>query len=204
MNTKKYDQVKEVLSKYKGTPIDMCFQIYIIVRQSEKPAEILQYFYENNEDIESNEEYEIPIIFSQQEKSDLESQYGNLVDGILEKLIKKNQNASMFYEELWENINCDLLFETDKEKVFAMYYILIDSRIPYFETLEGTKMSNETFRKYFILLSKLLKKARFIISNDYEQQTERASLLLELFEEVDNKDEKIVLMSFITAFLSQR
>lgn len=203
MLQKDIEKIEKMLSTFKGSYMDICFQIYPIILNCDNPAGLLQYFYENYEDIESSEEDEIAIVFSQQEKSDLRNQYGGLVDGVLDKLIKKNLEASIFYQELWNNINCDLLFETQKEKVFAMSYILRDPRIPYFEMTEGMKMSNEIFREYFFSLKKFLKKARFIITNEYEQQTERASLLLELFDEVQDKEKKVILMSYIIAFLGE-
>lgn len=203
MLQKDIEKIEKMLSTFKGSYMDICFQIYPIMLNCDNPAGLLQYFYENYEDIESSEEDEIAITFSQQEKSDLRNQYGGLVDGILDKLIKKNLESSIFYQELWNNINCDILFETQREKVFAMSYILIDPRIPYFEMAEGMKMSNEIFRDYFFSLKKFLKKARFIITNEYEQQTERASLLLDLFDEVQDKEEKVILMSYIIAFLGE-
>lgn len=58
-------------------------------------------------------------------------------------------------------------------------------------------MSNEDYQAYNKDLKETIKKTRFILFTPTAQKTERASRLLDLLDEVDDKREKAVLMSHI-------
>ncbi len=78
-----------------------------------------------------------------------------------------------------------------------MYYIWMDNRIPYFELPETLRVGRE---EYGQIVDKLLKKeqqARFILASDFKQWSEVSYLLLELLDEVEDKKEKAVLLSYI-------
>ena len=61
-------------------------------------------------------------------------------------------------------------------------------------------MSNETFAKYSQSLNIYIQKAQFISrTNLFEQRTSRASVLLDLIDELKSREEKAVLMSHLLA-----
>ena len=83
----------------------------------------------------------------------------------------------------------DTFFPSEASKIFAFYYIIMDSRVPYFELKQGYEMSNESYRRLRLKHATTLKRVRYILNADFNQKTERASLLLdELGAEMPRED----------------
>lgn len=169
----------------------------MIVQCSGHEAEAFAFLCEYSEDIESSKEHRIEKVFSEEDKYQFTSQYGKMLDGFLEALLRENLPCIDFYKKLWEFISKDSLLVEKKQKAFALYYIWIDVRIPYYQLQEGIKMSNEDYQAYNRDLGETIKKARFILFAPTDQKTERASRLVDLLDTLDDKREKAVLMSHI-------
>ena len=139
-------QIMHDLKVYRGEQLDVCYQIYkVIVSTLGKEAEALRFFLENSELIEPSNEERVKAIFSKEESLELEEMYGQMINGMLAALLTKNLSVNEFYEELWGAIVDNPILKEEKVKVFALYYIWIDMRIPYFQLDKGIKMSNEEF-----------------------------------------------------------
>ena len=145
---------------------------------------------ENSELIEPSNEERVKAIFSKEESLELEEMYGQMINGMLAALLTKNLSVNEFYEELWGAIVDNPILKEEKVKVFALYYIWIDMRIPYFQLDKGIKMSNEEFADITRQRLDDIKKMRFIMTAPLEQKTERASLLLNMLDTVKEKKEK--------------
>ncbi len=192
------ERIRKLLQTLKGEKINICGEIYAVLKEEEQQsAQLLQFFCENAEGINSSGEAEAQEIFTEGETIDYEKSYGKIIDGILEKLLLERPQKEDFYAALWQKITLKELFEDEKTQVFALYYIWMDSRIPYFELPETIHMERE---EYGQIVEKLLdkeQKARFILSSDFKQWSEVSYLLLELLNEVEDKKEKAVLLSYI-------
>jgi hypothetical protein len=73
----------------------------------------------------------------------------------------------------------------------------MDNQIPYFHVDEGLKMANDEFKGINENIYTLRAEARFILKRKFDQRTQQASNLIDLFDKVENKDEKIVLMAYL-------
>lgn len=111
-------------------------------------------------------------------KKILKEKYGELVNSFIEFFVAQQETSEAFYKSMWESIQSDIFFPTDASKVFAFYYVIIDRRVPYFKLEQGYRMSNETYNKLRKKYTTLLKRVRYISNAEFEQKTERASLLL--------------------------
>ena len=197
-------QIMHDLKVYRGEQLDVCYQIYkVIVSTLGKEAEALRFFLENSELIEPSNEERVKAIFSKEESLELEEMYVQMINGMLAALLTKNLSVNEFYEELWGAIVDNPILKEEKVKVFALYYIWIDMRIPYFQLDKGIKMSNEEFADITRQRLDDIKKMRFIMTAPLEQKTERASLLLNMLDTVKEKKEKTVLMVHMLAMSSR-
>jgi len=72
------------------------------------------------------------------------------------------------------------VFQTDYERAFALYWILIDKRTPYFRLSEGLKMTQEDWDAIGKTLVTEQARVRFILSSieRFDQRSEEADLLL--------------------------
>jgi hypothetical protein len=191
-------KIHEVLSVYDGDKINICYLVYQeIVKCEEYSGKLLQFFYENAEGISSSKEKEAPVFFDEKEKDAYEDAYGKLADGIFEKLLKRRPTNDEFYVEFWKYICMDDLFEDEKAKVFAVYYIWIDRRIPYFELTDGIQIEGKEYKKCIEKLLPQLQKVRFILATEHETWSEVGDWLIQILDTVNEPEEKAVLMSCI-------
>ena len=89
------------------------------------------------------------------------------------------------------------MLDTKKLKAFALFYIWVDIRLPYYVLDDGIKMSDDDYQDICQKLSEDIKKARFILHVPTEQKTDRASIIVKLPEELQDDKEKAVLMAHI-------
>lgn len=194
----------DTLKTLEGERIDVCCRVYELITSIEgKEPELLRFFYENSEMLDSSEAVRAESVISDEERRTLEEHYGKLINSTLEAIIRKKLTADEFYRTLWKTIDDNPVFEDEKTKAFAVYFIWIDARVPYYQLEPGMKMSNDDF--FEIIRKKLddIKKIRFILTAPMEQRTERASILLELLNGCNDEKEKTVLMAQILAINSR-
>lgn len=196
--------ILNILETASGDPLDIAYAIYNQIREADvEESEIFMFFLEKSEDIESSDEKHMERMFSEEEKYQYARDYGKIIDGTLEALLKRNYNKERFYSELWKFIEENPLLDNEKLKAFALYYIWVDSRIPYYELDEGIKMSNDEYSNICLKMTDEIKKARFILNVPTEQKTERASRLVQVLDEIEGERERAVFMSQIVE-LSER
>lgn len=188
----------DVLGKLKGEKLDIAALIYNRIQEEEKPKSAFQYFLENADEIDSTEEKELDQVFTATEIQRLKKKCEPLIEGVLESLLSENISTEDFYGRLWEDGICGNTFlQTDKEKIYALYRVWRDSRIPYFQLGEGMKMSNEAYMECCNKNIHLIKKAFFIINTSFSQRSQQSDLLLRVLDECETNVDKVVVMAQI-------
>lgn len=175
------DQLTNFLASADGSTFNICAGLYdIILRADEIQRPVLfEKAINLYEDIDSTETLKVPISPYDGQKKVLKEKYGDIVNSFIEFFVSQKDSTEIFYANMWQAIQSDTFFPTDASKVFAFYYVVIDSRVPYFELDQGYGMSNESYRKLRKKHAALLKKVRYILNTEFEQKTEHASLLLQ-------------------------
>ncbi len=187
-----------ILQTASGSRVDIAYAIYNqIVCSGNRKAENLAFFLEHSENVESSNETHIEKVYSEEDKYQYIKDYGKVIDGTLEALIKKNYEKEKFYDELWLFIEENPLLDSEKLKAFALYYIWIDARVPYFKLDAGIKMPNDEYIKIRKNMLNDIKKARFILNCPTAQKTERASRLVKMLDNLSEEKEKAVFMAQI-------
>lgn len=168
-----------------------------MICEAEDPEGAFAYFLDKASNVDTSGEKEVTAHFTALQMQTLQKELGGLIKGILDKLISKRLDKETFYRELWKNINSDILFENEEQKIFALYQVWIDGRIPYFQIMEGLKMSDTEFQNLLKEKEELLKEIAFIMNLDFSQKTERSSILLKALETCENDKEKSVVLTYI-------
>lgn len=191
-------QLIRLLEHAKGEKIDIAAAVYRMIRQEEKKEAAFRFFLENADRIKSAKDEEVESFCTASEKQKLDRECGRLAKGILDNIIGKKLGQEAFYCELWERgIEENTNFPEEKEKVYALYRIWMDGRIPYFELEDGLRMPNE---KYVDIAKKKEEEIRmsiFIMNSEFSQRTERSSQLLRVLEMCETEEEKAVLLAQI-------
>lgn len=196
-------EISELLKTASGEKIDICYEVYNkIVSYPGNEPDLLCFFMEESEQIDSNEKRPVEVIFSEEEKHEYMNNYGETIDDILEILIKKDLKENLFYKELWNSINTNI-FDSSKLRAFAVYFIWIDMRMPYFKLEDGIHMSGQEYREIRKSIMKDIQRARFIMSVPMNQKTERASRLVHILDSIKDDKTKAVLMTQILLLYGQ-
>lgn len=190
------EEMVKLLEKAKGEKADIAAAVYGLIQKTEAPLEAFRFFLENADDVDSLEEEEIESYFTASQLQKLEAGCGQMVEGIFDKLLSKNMDPEDFYSELWKKtIRDSYIFENDNEKIYALYRIWIDGRIPYFKIGSGLKMSDEKFSAIIKEKKNEIKKAIFILNSSFSQRTERCSLLVDILDACAEEEEKAVILA---------
>lgn len=184
-------QMEELLSTADAPTLSICAELYkmILAQKEEDRSNAFELAINLYDDIDSDETVPLENSPYEAQKKTLKDTYGDFVDSFIEFFTKRKGMKEDFYHDLWEAICNDTFFPSEASKIFAFYYIIIDSRVPYFELKQGYEMSNESYRKLRLKHATTLKRVRYILNADFNQKTERASLLLdELGAEMPRED----------------
>ena len=182
----------------KGSRYDKSALIYHMILEAEEPRNAWKYFFENADHIDSSDEKEVDAFFTAQQIQKYEKECSELVDALLNKLVKRHCEKEEFYNELWERImESDAVCDGENEKIYAIARIWSDARIPYFQIKDGIKMSDEEFSDIIKKNKELLQEVTFILNCKYEQRTETSSVLLDVLERCNDSKEKAVVMAKI-------
>lgn len=203
------ETIDELLKMYSGRTIDLCYVILDGIKEYdfEEQVDIVCYFCEKFNTIDSEENIEIPTHISDVKLEDLKELYGKYVDELLGVTLKKAYINEMdnfsFYQMLWGNIVKADMFGKIEEKAFALYYIVIDRRIPYYLLKKGMRMDRDAFEKYRNKNSDIIKKMGFILFNSFNQKTEEASIILDEILGLDSYEDRVVVLGSILWILRQ-
>ena len=111
---------------------------------------------------------------------------------IVSNMVQRKVKESFFYHCLWEKICDDTLLPDKVAQISFLICLWIDVRIPYYEIGEGCTMENDEFLEIRSCILPALKKARFILAAPISQKTQRASLIMELADSLEDERHKAV------------
>lgn len=199
-------QIDELLTTAQSDLLNLSWYIYHIIGDSETPEDDLRYLYETYYDSAStSNEKTLETILSKEDSKSLKKMYGELIDAMLASVQTQNLSEEEFYDELWNKVIHSPFFPSEREQAFALYYVWIDKRVPYFQLGEGKRMSNESYRQYISELSLEIKKVLYILNtSSLSQKTERASLILDIIQGISSRDKQIVLLSNLISELGEK
>lgn len=192
--------VKELLCSYRGELIDFCLYFYNQIKNDPYEQQVccFQVLCEEYGFVKSNETVILQKTISETELDLLTDQYGEYVNEVLNSLLKKAYNIGYssreFYHDLWAAFLNGGLITTEKEYAFAIYYVIIDRKIPYFMLEQGLRMDNEAFENYMIQNRDVIAKLRFILNHDFPQKTEEASLIVRELTKLETYEEQVIAM----------
>lgn len=197
-----FKEIDAILTLTKGNTINISYALFKILNgvSTEEQPRLLQYIAEHFGQIESCDEIPIDVFITGDELSALKSQYSKVVDSIFEMILQSRFSVGDFYSALNSQIIHNNLFKDEKSRAFALYWILIDRRIPYFQLDKGLKTSNEEWQAISRRLPIEKQRVSFIMASNFTQKSEEADLLL---KEIDSKEEqeRVFLLSYILYLL---
>lgn len=204
MNTQ---DVKDLLCSYRGELIDCCLYFYNRIKGEPhvQQVECFQVLCEEYGSVKSNETVILEKAISKNELDILTDQYGEYVNQVLNSLLKKSYSerysSQQFYHNLWVAFVNSGIITSEKEYAFAIYYVIIDRKIPYFILEQGLQMDNQMFENYMIENRNVIAKLRFVLNHSFTQKTEEASLIVRELTKLETFEEQVIAMVAILSTL---
>jgi len=197
-----FEDLIAIFEEGAGSKLDRATAIYQLIEQApaQSRATLMRTACEMWDGSDPDGTLELPHVLSEEDAKALRGKYSRLVDTLLEALIMTNPSEDDFYPALWAVVNGPI-FNDEKVRYFTLFWILIDARIPYFALGDGLMMTNERFKLVNNRIQTQRARVRFAIKRQYEQRTQRASILLAELDTLTGED-RAVLMAYILELLS--
>lgn len=199
------ERIKELFSKGDGRVIDLFYEVYCYVCSLESSEQMaaIQYICDNAKNFENDEKDNI-IIPKHYKDGMLERYWKNAnrfrsaIKELAYDLSKNNVDSKEFYSLLWNNIISNKICKNKHEKALALFLVVDSKYIPYRAVGIGLSMENEQFNELSKKIAeKMMKDVDLILQIDYEQKTQRASLLVEKLCSCETFEEKSVFLSML-------
>lgn len=197
----KTSSVIEYISTIDGYLGDICSDVYFLyLKKNDQAHNNLRTFLESWYDIESNKSISVKVYYSEDDYRDCFDDIRPVIDRLLSNLVEKNYPSETFYSNLWDSINNDFLFDSDLEKICAVLFVLLSSKIPYFQMEEALRMSDEEYWKISQEVDEQYKKAVFALNRGYDQRTEVASQIVRFFKEIEGETQQVVYIAKLIGY----
>lgn len=200
-------EIDTTIALVEASDIDLAYMFLGIIDRaprSDRPA-LLHYLAENFWDRrQSTGEIKPSPIISTTERESLQQRYSNVCDGIFELILRDNPHQDEFYERLYE-LTENPIFNSQNARAFVLFWLLIDTRMPYFNLEPGLRMSAEDWRHLGQVLRTKRARIRFILASSerFDQRSEEADLIMREIDEVLEPNGKVRLLAFVIWHLKQ-
>ncbi|MCR4594667.1 MAG: hypothetical protein K5761_06400 [Clostridiales bacterium] len=197
-------EIKEYLSVCSGKIMNVYYELYAIVEQldeKEQPVAI-EFICENIESIQSDDSYEIIKNYFTDEQLErvtrkfFETDLLGIISTLAENAAKEKLPPLEFYTQLWNRLKNK--YKTKRERALVLYELTKNDLIPYRAVGTGLSMSNEEYRQILKDIGKdFISETEYILDLDYEQKTQRASLLVDKLLMLNDRKKQSVYMAKI-------
>lgn len=192
----KKNKYLKVIKGWNGKTEDLCYDLYILLCSEPNKSKALKmvceiFEYDEPEEVEYS-------YFSKVEIDAYRKRFSSLIDETIDaikcSLCFQEISLDTAYELLWNLVMDNILFKTEKEKVFALFWLLIDESVPFFVFDKPVRLECDDFINICDKHSSKIQKIKYILDLPFEQRTESASLLLDEILTAEDRVERAVLM----------
>ncbi len=197
--------IQEFIKKCGGNPWDVCtyfYSYYIKDKDNGEALDNLIAFLNSEEN--SDDSIVIEEFHPKEQYESALNEVFKFMGNVVNNLVTANPDEREFYLSLLEKINDDTIFETDIKKSLAIMSLKTSVKIPYYKLDEGLKLGEDDYRKLIDDNLTAVRKSLFIVNSGLEQNTEVASLLLNLIKEQKSDKVKAVILANVLSFFNYR
>ena len=152
----------------------------------------------------SDETIELPTVFEKEEYSNALKDIHPGIKKLIDNMVTEQVEEKDFYLKLWEQISDKFQYAKEIDKVCVLIVLITDPRTPYFKLGKAMKMDNEQYQKIGNTIEQQISKAFFALRCGYEQNTEVASQLYSILQEIEDEEQRIVFLANIIGFFNAK
>mgnify|MGYP004512439813 CR=1 FL=1 len=196
--------IKDKCTNATGNIYDIYYALYkdCLLAEHEHPATVLQELLEEvqQHNFEDDQNYNFVTKSEINETSYL---YFALLKSYVRSLALQNLNEQDFYEQLYKTLFQSVIFPQDEKKQSILLCLLAENlpEIPYFHMDNLLEMSDDEYKKTTQRLKPQIDKILSILKRDFKSRTEAASQIYETISSLEDRNDKIVLLSIYTGMI---
>ena len=178
----------------------LCKDIYLLLveQPSEKRSETLAWFFQAAEEHYFAKKGKNPPSDDLSERlKSYACKYRQLVHGLVGAFSLGGYAENLYYGKLWDGIEALLSDATEEEKGYCYYTIACNNLTPYYNLPIGLKVSRNRFGEIIVNIQPSIRKLEFAIRLSRNQTTELTSRVLHLLEDLDDLEQKSVLLVYL-------
>lgn len=204
------EELQTKMGKYSGDILGICYDALTLMNKAEtdEKLSLFIYFCKNLKKVESDETLKVKEVITQEDKDNLQEKYGELIDSLLEtalnEALENSWEEEIFYDYIWRNIVNNSIFSEDIQKSFALYYLIIDRRIPFYKISSGLSMENDLYKAIINEKEDLIEKMEFVLAYNFKQKTMEASNLIDILLSEETYEGQVVLLSLVLSEFRNR
>lgn len=184
--------------------MNQCAAVYQLIEDSE-PEErgiLLENFVKGVHKIAGDESVELPEMISHEEMRYFRKRYGLYIDQKITELLNEHLEEHEFYEKLAAFIVSDEQFQEHHAGIYAIYHCGVERRFPYHkvDVSQALTMDQGEFLKRIEKIGDdVLDRIDSALQYGFEQQTEKASVVLNLIDEQEAYEDRVIMMCRVLA-----
>lgn len=198
------NDLSEFLSHCAGNTTDVLFEVYSIIEKYEYDEQILalQFFCEKNDSIDTDRSYVIRKQYFTDKQLETSFSRVNRINKVFGEIVYSsiisNDSSFDFYKKVWDLISSKKICKSKRDRVLSLFFLMENNLIPYMNVGTGLKMDSHDFQNIIESIDeKVIDKVKYIINLDFEQKTQRCSLLLDIILSIEDQKKQILLLSII-------
>ena len=206
------EKINQIVTRSSGLAIDVFYEIYVFINSLdlEQQYEAFCYMCENVKKCKLEEDNLIVIKeHFTEEKLDkylpkLKKRFVEEIEHLIIDSSKTSVPTDVFYKKVWDLIQSNKICKTRHEKALATFIFVDNDLIPYTPVGTGVSMDEDEYN--FIaksIDSYLIKQTKMIMQMQYDQKTQKSSLIVEKMNNLSFK-EKSVYLSMVFDMLEER
>ncbi len=189
-----------------GKAIDVFYEFFLIIsaQKKEDQGRALEYLCESVNRSGDDGEYDLPVKrhYTEEQASRMMAKIEDEFVEEAEQLVLDSSKNSVppeeMYQDLWTLISSNRICKNKHEKALAIFVLMNNDIVPYRAVGTGISMENEKFSSIVQEIGEdLIADAEMILKIQYEQKTQRASLLIERLNSLKNPEEQSVYLSIV-------
>lgn len=194
--------LENLLLHYEGSLYDLCYKI---LEESEDLENDFDYICRNLTKVLREKTAHTYKYINEDEHALLRKIYEEKIDGILSEVINKTNygliDLNDFYKTLLGSLKEN--FTSQKELTIALEKIFNDKRIPFVYLGEPLTMSQSVYKDKVTKNMDSIKKLIYALHTDYSQKTEIASILLNIIEDSEDYEDRVVVFSQLISIIQR-
>jgi hypothetical protein len=192
-------KIDNICERATGNIYDIYYVLYTeCILNQDNPSFMLQNILIKTQRQEFNEDGQSEF-FKEFDVEEIRASYFDLLQQYVFVIIRENLEESAFYKKLYEGVFKSGIFPQELDiQVILLYFLGEEIRgIPYFQPVNLLEMTGEDYKKAIQCLEPQIERMIDILNRRFKSRTEEASQIYEVISTVENREDKIVLLSVL-------